>query len=214
MARGVAKNGLWRGRELAAAWLVRQSSVPCACGCGEFVVPKIEHRRRGIPRFVHGHHTRVSHWNSKNVAAWVAEQQGRHECACGCGEVIVVRKKHHATGIPRFVQGHQPPPAVGSGPAHPRYVKDRSKLKPRAAAAFSEETRRLIFDACGGRCAWCGTADAVQFDHVVTVAEGGNGDSSNGQLLCANCHWWKSGIALDYRDRRQPQHLEPMESAA
>jgi len=214
MARGVPSNGLWRGQELAAAWLARQVPVPCACGCGEIVVPKLEHRRRGIPRFAQGHHVRVKHWNAKDVDAWVFEHRGRHECACGCGDVIKVRKQHHSTGLPRFVQGHQPPPAVGSGPAHPRYVKDRSKLKPRAAATFSEESKRLIFGAHAGCCAWCGTADAVQFDHVVTVAEGGSGDASNGQLLCANCHWWKSGIALDYRDRRRAQQPEPMESAA
>ncbi len=214
MARGVPSDGLWRGQEPASAWLARQLPVQCACGCPELVMPKQEHRRRGTPRFVQGHHARVAHWNDKHVEAWVLDHQGRHECACGCGEVIKIRKQHHSTGIPRFVHRHQPPPSVGSGPAHPRYVQDRSLLKPRAAAAFSEGTKRLIFEVHAGRCAWCGTADAVQFDHVVTVAEGGTGDAGNGQLLCANCHWWKSRVALDYRDRRRTQQPQPMESAA
>lgn len=37
---------------------------------------------------------------------WVAEQQGRHFCACGCGGVIRIQRHHHARGIPSFIDGH------------------------------------------------------------------------------------------------------------
>ncbi|WP_223643788.1 HNH endonuclease [Corallococcus sp. EGB] len=214
MPRGVPKNGLWRGQESVASWVAQQKPKPCDCGCGKFVIPQPWHRSKGVPRFVHGHHARVEHWNFKNVAAWVAEQQGRHRCHCGCDGPIVILKRHNATGIPQYLQGHQPAPKNPAGPEHPRYVKDRSTMKPRAAATFSLETKRIIFDAHGGRCAWCRCNDALQFDHIVPVAEGGTGEPDNGQLLCANCHRWKSGVALDYRDRRRAQRPQPKERAA
>lgn len=37
---------------------------------------------------------------------WIAAQQGRYFCACGCGEAIRVQRHHHARGIPSFIDGH------------------------------------------------------------------------------------------------------------
>lgn len=37
---------------------------------------------------------------------WVAEQQGKHICQCGCGEPIDIKRWHHSAGIPRFRAGH------------------------------------------------------------------------------------------------------------
>jgi 5-methylcytosine-specific restriction endonuclease McrA len=167
----------------------------CACGCGGAIPIRNSHARHGIPRFLVGHHTRIAHWNAKGLDAWVAEQRDRHRCACGCGAAIVVQKRHHSRGIPRFAPGHQPPPRVGPGPAHPRYRHDRSAMKPRRAAAFPEAVRNAAIREADGRCAWCGSEDATQLDHVIAVADGGAGDLANAQILCANCHWWKSGIA-------------------
>jgi hypothetical protein len=43
---------------------------------------------------------------SGNVKAWVAEQQGRHFCKCGCGEVIVVKRHHYFRGVPALRPAH------------------------------------------------------------------------------------------------------------
>jgi hypothetical protein len=40
--------------------------------------------------------------------AWVNEHQGRHFCACGCGEAIRIRVEHFNVGIPRYRLGHNP----------------------------------------------------------------------------------------------------------
>jgi hypothetical protein len=38
--------------------------------------------------------------------AWVAAQQGKHYCQCGCDGVIFIQIHHHVRGIPRFINGH------------------------------------------------------------------------------------------------------------
>lgn len=44
----------------------------------------------------------------QTVEEWVIEQQGKHICACGCGEAIEIKPQHKAPtkGIPKFIQGH------------------------------------------------------------------------------------------------------------
>lgn len=43
---------------------------------------------------------------SAKVLAWVAEQEGKHACVCGCGQIIVVRPSHFYEGVPTHVHGH------------------------------------------------------------------------------------------------------------
>lgn len=38
---------------------------------------------------------------------WVADNQGKHLCECGCGTKIVLQDKHFPR-IPRFIHGHNP----------------------------------------------------------------------------------------------------------
>ena len=38
---------------------------------------------------------------------WVRENQGKHRCQCGCGEVIRLQLRHYWRGVPRHVHGHQ-----------------------------------------------------------------------------------------------------------
>ncbi len=201
MPKGVTHDRTWHGQELIEEWLARQQAPLCACGCGQRVALKPSHRRRGIPRFILGHHARLKHWNFKGVEDWVRTEQGKHQCACGCGRFVNVVPRHHATGIPRFLPKHAPAPKLAPGPEHPAYKRDRSRMEPRKAAAFGEVTKRVVFNAFGGKCAWCGAEGATEFDHVVPVAQGGTGDIANAQLLCANCHMWKSRIEPHYRER-------------
>jgi len=202
MARGRTADGLWRGRELIEDWLARQQAPLCACGCSTPITLKRAHRHAGIPSFVWGHHSRVGRGHYKGVDRWVAANQGQHRCACGCGRVIVIRPKHHATGIPRYWPNHGPRPKLGVGAEHPRFIKDREQVvRPRV---FPVWVKRVVVTAFRGRCAWCGTSDAIEVDHIKPASLGGEPTLENAQLLCANCHRWKSAIEPTSRAGKTP----------
>ncbi|HXH07941.1 MAG TPA: hypothetical protein VNI83_15255 [Vicinamibacterales bacterium] len=38
---------------------------------------------------------------------WLRENQGKHVCECGCGELIRLEARHYWRGAPRHVHGHQ-----------------------------------------------------------------------------------------------------------
>lgn len=65
--------------------------------------------------------------------------------------------------------------------------------------AFSEETRRKIFDNAGGKCERCdkqlvfanhneGERGAWEAHHRTAVSKGGDDTASNGEALCLDCH--------------------------
>jgi hypothetical protein len=45
---------------------------------------------------------------SINLDRWVRRNQGKHFCACGCGQTIEIKRSHHkkSVGIPKFIKGH------------------------------------------------------------------------------------------------------------
>lgn len=207
MPRGVPKNGLWRGLEPLDEWIRRmQASAPlCECGCGEHIQIQRHHRNYGVPAFVHGHHTRVSHGSYKGVDRWVREHDGKHRCACGCGGTIAITARHHAIGIPRYLPAHHAPPNLGHGPDHPSYIKDRSLVKARNGQGFTPWVMRQICEQDRRRCVRCGVGERLEYDHIVPIAEGGTGDAANGQLLCHKCHRLKTNA--DLARRRLQMHI-------
>lgn len=53
---------------------------------------------------------------------------------------------------------------------------------------IGEALRREIFRRDGGHCVECGSAELLQFDHIIPVAMGGATTAENLQLLCAPCN--------------------------
>jgi hypothetical protein len=66
---------------------------------------------------------------SKVVRKWMADNQGKHLCGCGCGQPIAIKIHHHARGIPSFVNGHSSRltnPVTGKcGSANPNFRQGR-----------------------------------------------------------------------------------------
>ena len=62
--------------------------------------------------------------------------------------------------------------------------------------AIPARVKVRAFDRCSGRCCECGVviAGAVrpEFDHVVSLINGGENRESNLQLLCVPCHSLKT----------------------
>ncbi|MBK7537565.1 MAG: HNH endonuclease [Myxococcales bacterium] len=203
MPKGVAKNGMWRGQESVARWLARQQPQPCACGCGELVIPQPWHRAKGVPLFVQGHHARVEHWNFKDVASWVAANQEKHSCRCGCGGAITIEIRHHSAGIPTYLPNHHPRPRLGFGAENPNFIADRSEaVRPHAFPAW---VKAIVFEAFRFRCAWCRALDVLECDHIVPASLGGEPVVENAQALCPSCHRWKSGIEPTPRRGKTPE---------
>jgi 5-methylcytosine-specific restriction endonuclease McrA len=196
MPKGVPKNGLWRGKEKLEDWLKRQQPWPCACGCGELIIPRKQHRNRGFPRYILRHQSRVQNSNYRGVDKWIAAEQGRHVCACGCGLPITVLARHHSVGIPRYRKNHSPRIRLGCGREHPNYVEDRSLVKTRKGCYFTPAVMREVYHRCQGQCTRCGSRSDLQCDHTIPVFAGGTGDAVNGQILCSACHKLKTRFEL------------------
>lgn len=41
------------------------------------------------------------------MAAWIASEQGKHHCGCGCGGAIPIQCHHYSRGIPQYLDGHK-----------------------------------------------------------------------------------------------------------
>lgn len=42
----------------------------------------------------------------QSVKEWIAQEQGKHFCKCGCGGDIEIKRHHKVVGIPNFIYGH------------------------------------------------------------------------------------------------------------
>lgn len=64
-------------------------------------------------------------WKKGDVPKWIRENQGKHICKCGCGDLITILRHHHSRGIPDFINGHfsriANPMTGKSGEANPHY---------------------------------------------------------------------------------------------
>ncbi len=68
----------------------------------------------------------------------------------------------------------------------------QASLDPCADEAFSQAAKRALLEQAGHRCQKCAATADLEFDHIIPRAAGGSGDVSNGQVLCATCHWDKT----------------------
>lgn len=96
----------------------------CLCGCGLAFEPSQRHRREGFPGCLPGHNMRLSRRVSTTVATWVAMQQNRHFCECGCGKAIRISPVYRTKGIPKFRRECQG--RIRAGSNHPSWIEDRS----------------------------------------------------------------------------------------
>ncbi|WP_374541916.1 HNH endonuclease [Flavobacterium sp.] len=53
-------------------------------------------------------------------------------------------------------------------------------------------TKKIVFARDGGVCQCCGSADNIEYDHIMPFSCGGKSEASNVQLLCRKCNRSKS----------------------
>lgn len=67
-----------------------------------------------------------------------------------------------------------------------------TKPKPRDQMRYRREFtpwQKAEWKACA--CAWCGTADGLELDHIIPIVAGGINIRANAQTLCRKCNLWK-----------------------
>jgi 5-methylcytosine-specific restriction endonuclease McrA len=57
-----------------------------------------------------------------------------------------------------------------------------------------------LIDSYGEDCANCGATEKLVVDHVLPISKGGLSDTSNLQLLCAECNQIKGKLMIDCRE--------------
>ena len=90
---------------------------------------------------------------SGSVDCWVAENQGKHFCGCGCRGVIVITRNHRSNGIPNFILGHH---SRKRAPAVAYLTRKESR-----GWAEGEQGKHLCECGCGGTV-------QVQSHHSIT----------------------------------------------
>ena len=65
-------------------------------------------------------------------------------------------------------------------------------LKEKKNRYITRETRQLIWQRYGGKCADCSATQYLEYDHIIPVAKGGSNGEKNIQLLCRKCNLKKS----------------------
>lgn len=61
---------------------------------------------------------------------------------------------------------------------------------------MSAEGRQRLYEAFGGRCAYCLTAESDHLDHVVPRAAGGSNGASNLVPACTPCGQSKGNLSV------------------
>jgi DNA mismatch endonuclease (patch repair protein) len=82
----------------------------CTCNCGGRIILKPHHKYQGIPKYITGHHVRVSYpskGKSKLRANYEAALLNPPLCACGCGHTLKIKLYMRYTKIPKYLFGHQ-----------------------------------------------------------------------------------------------------------
>ncbi len=73
------------------------------------------------------------------------------------------------------------------------YYRRREEMLPRRIP-IPEDVRQKVLSS--GKCAFCGSPERLQVDHIIPVARGGSSNPSNLQPLCAPCNQSKGAKLL------------------
>jgi 5-methylcytosine-specific restriction endonuclease McrA len=53
---------------------------------------------------------------------------------------------------------------------------------------ISKKVKEIVFKKYSGVCAWCGSKEKIEYDHIIPVSKGGLSEPNNIQLLCRSCN--------------------------
>lgn len=78
------------------------------CGCinNELIPWKERYKKRGVPKYIHGHNSNNPH--IKSIPKVIKEEfdKLKPRCNCPCNELIPWKEYYMKKGIPKFINGH------------------------------------------------------------------------------------------------------------
>jgi hypothetical protein len=79
-------------------------------------------------------------------------------------------------------------PVSSAGNPIDAHVHATSQNRPAKRSAIKVHIKEKIWQRDQGKCSNCGSKYAVEHEHIVPVARGGNNDEKNLKLLCKSCN--------------------------
>lgn len=157
---------------------------------------------RSVPKYLLIQEKNKDRKSTPQVDNWIAAEQGKHFCQCGCGEEIIIKALHRFHGIPKYIYDHryndedhvkeisetmrekmsgENSPSWEGGSSHKEYCYKFNKK--------CRENNRKKF---GNKCFLCGNPSETRklSVHHVDYNKNQGCDSSNWKLvpLCGSCH--------------------------
>lgn len=68
----------------------------------------------------------------------------------------------------------------------------KEKVDEVAGRMVPQSVKDAVWRRDGGKCAICGSQEALEFDHIIPFSLGGSNTYRNVQLLCQDCNRTKS----------------------
>jgi hypothetical protein len=115
----------------------------------------------------------------------------RHEGQTG---VIRIQRMEKPESVIRLTEDEPVAYAILEGAVALSNQTRLARLDDTPSRHIPREVRQRVWQRYGGRCAECGAAHYLEFDHVIPVAKGGSNSDSNVQLLCRGCNLKKSDL--------------------
>ena len=67
-------------------------------------------------------------------------------------------------------------------------IKAQAEYEGTSRIPIPEDVQVMVWNRDGGKCVKCGSAENLEFDHIIPISKGGSNTAKNIQLLCEHCN--------------------------
>ena len=160
--------------------------------CGDEFYRKRSFIERGITKTCGKSECKSKFFSGSNNPAWGRIPTEENKMA-------VSESNKRRTGPPKGYKHTPEARAKISDALRNRWANNRDKMIASLTKPKSSEIRRSRREFTpwqkrnwkAPNCAWCGTEDALELDHIIPIVAGGLNIKGNCQTLCRKCNLWK-----------------------